>query len=149
LDVTDAIVVRPYATDDYEQHVRGTAFSIDRSRRTQLVELSMLSERRYAAYSVEKRLVRIFPENVNAGESLKFERAERAAIFDDISPRSIVVHAQGARLSQVFSHKMIYLKNSRCARKELSGRPRDLSAGAPTDPDVQDSRIRLFDSSSR
>jgi hypothetical protein len=32
---------------------------------------------------------------------------------------------------------------------ELSGRPRDRSAGAPTDPDVQDSRIRLFESSSR
>lgn len=31
----------------------------------------------------------------------------------------------------------------------LSGRPRDRSAGAPTDPDVQDSRIRLFESSSR
>ncbi len=32
---------------------------------------------------------------------------------------------------------------------ELSGRPRDRSTGAPTDPDVQDSRIRLFESSSR
>ena len=32
---------------------------------------------------------------------------------------------------------------------DLSGRPRDFSAGAPTDPDVRNSRIRLLKSSNR
>ncbi len=36
-----------------------------------------------------------------------------------------------------------------CRETELSGRPRDCSAGAPTDPDVRNSRIRLLKSSYR
>jgi hypothetical protein len=74
----------------------------------QQVELPQL------AYSVEKLLGRILLEKAKALESLKFEQAEGPAIFDDISPQSIVVR-QGARLSLVFSHKMIYLRNSRFA----------------------------------
>jgi hypothetical protein len=64
-------------------------------------------------YSVEKLLGRNLLQNAKALESLKFEKAEGPVIFEDISPQSIVVR-QGARLSLVFSHNMIYLRHSRC-----------------------------------
>jgi hypothetical protein len=67
-----------------------------------------------STYSVEKLLGRILLQNAKALESLKFERVEGPAIFEDISPQLIVVR-QGARLSLVFSHNMIYLRYSRCA----------------------------------
>jgi hypothetical protein len=65
-------------------------------------------------YSVEKLLGRILLENAGALESLKFERAEGPAIFDDLWPQSIVVR-QSARLCLVFSHNVIYVRNSRRA----------------------------------
>jgi len=64
-----------------------------------------------SVYTVEKLLGRISLENARALESLKFERAEGPAIFDDISPQSIVAR-QSARLCLVFSHNMIYMRNS-------------------------------------
>jgi hypothetical protein len=76
--------------------------------------VQVLGECSLSTYSVEKLLGRILLQNAKALESLKFERAEGAAIFEDISPQSIVVR-QSARLSLVFSHNMIYLRNSRCA----------------------------------
>jgi hypothetical protein len=51
-------------------------------------------------------------ENAKALESLKFETSGRGpAIFGDISPQSIVVR-QSAGLCLVFSHNMIYARNS-------------------------------------
>jgi hypothetical protein len=47
LDVIDAIVISPYATEAYEQRVRAAVSAID-SAAIKLVELSVLSERRYA-----------------------------------------------------------------------------------------------------
>jgi hypothetical protein len=58
------------------------------------------------AYSVEKLRGRILLENAKALESLEFERAEGPAIFDDISPQSIVAR-QSACLCLVFNHNMI------------------------------------------
>jgi hypothetical protein len=48
LDVADAIVISPYATENYEQRVRDAVSSINPAA-VKLVELSALSERRYAA----------------------------------------------------------------------------------------------------
>jgi hypothetical protein len=47
LAVADAIVISPYATEDYERRVRDAISAID-STAADLVELSVLSERRYA-----------------------------------------------------------------------------------------------------
>jgi hypothetical protein len=47
LDVADAIVISPYATEDYERLARDTISAIEPSA-AGLVELSVLSERRYA-----------------------------------------------------------------------------------------------------
>jgi hypothetical protein len=74
----------------------------------------MERQRLYSTYSVEKLLRRILLENARALESLNFERAEGPAIFDDVSPQSIVVR-QGTRLCLVFSHNMICVRNSRRA----------------------------------
>jgi hypothetical protein len=47
LDIADAIVISPYATGDYERRVRDGISAID-SAAASLVELSVLSEHRYA-----------------------------------------------------------------------------------------------------
>jgi len=48
LDVADAIVISPYATEDYERRARVAVAAINPSA-AGIIELSMLSERRYAA----------------------------------------------------------------------------------------------------
>lgn len=48
LDVADAIVISPYATEDYERRVRDAVSSVAPTA-VKLVELSVLSERRYSA----------------------------------------------------------------------------------------------------
>ncbi len=48
LEVADAITVSPYATADYEKQVRTAVAAIDPAA-ADLIELSVLSERRYAA----------------------------------------------------------------------------------------------------
>jgi len=48
LAIADAIVISPYATEDYERRVRDAIFAIDATA-AGLVELSVLSERRYPA----------------------------------------------------------------------------------------------------
>jgi hypothetical protein len=47
LDVVDAIVISPYATEAYEKRVRDAVSSISPAA-IGLIELSILSERRYA-----------------------------------------------------------------------------------------------------
>jgi hypothetical protein len=76
--------------------------------------LATIRERQQPSYSVEKLFGGNLLENAKALESLKFERAEGPAIFADISPQSIVVR-QSAGLCLIFSHNMIYARNSRCA----------------------------------
>jgi hypothetical protein len=49
LEVADAITVSPYATDEYEQKVRATVTAIN-AEAVGRIELSVLSERRYAAH---------------------------------------------------------------------------------------------------
>jgi hypothetical protein len=49
LTVAEAITVSPYATEDYERRVRDTVAAIDPAAAA-LIELSVLSERRYQAY---------------------------------------------------------------------------------------------------
>ena len=61
----------------------------------------------------------------------------------------LLVRCWVAHLWLIFGCNLIQWENLEFVGTELSGRPRDRSAGAPTDPDVQDSRIRLFESSSR
>jgi hypothetical protein len=85
-------------------------------------------------------------KNSGALKRLKFERAEGRAVSDDLGPQLRTVR-HTACLVRIFGHFCIRLQNHVRLGNELSGRPRDCSTGAPTDPDVQDSRIRLFESS--
>ena len=77
-----------------------------RGRTAALSQANLDAQRQQLAYSVETLRGRFLLENTKALESLEFERAEGPAIFDDISPKSILVR-QSARLCLVLSHNMI------------------------------------------
>jgi hypothetical protein len=108
-------------------------------------KLPVVDEWLLLAYSVEKLSERDRRKNPTALESLKSPRAEGTAAFDDLRAQIRSVR-HTSHFPRLFGRISIQLKNCFDLGKELSGGPMDRSAGAPTDPDVQDSRIRLFES---
>src|SRR5450631_1117944 len=72
-------------------------------------------------YSVEKLRGRNLLKNAKPLVSLKFERSEGLAIFDDISSESIVLR-QVARLCLVFRNELIRARNPQCWENEFFNR---------------------------